>query len=130
MVFAFFSCTENSDINQVEKRKILLNFDQNKSNLRHEGFLYKENGILRLESDDMELVKAKNIETGEESLMIILKENKNNSRGSISRGYFYNGGDCFIYGTWYHGDNGVSLFVPADAATQYLLNSCGWSNVA
>jgi hypothetical protein len=43
---------------------------------------------------------------------------------------FYNGGDCWIAGTWYHGDNGVDLFVPGSAATQYLMNICGWGNVA
>jgi hypothetical protein len=48
----------------------------------------------------------------------------------IEFGYFYNGGDFWIAATWYHGDNGQSLFVPGSAATQYLNNICGWSNVA
>lgn len=50
--------------------------------------------------------------------------------GSIKEGYWYDGGDCFVYGTIITGDDGTQLFVPADTATQYLMNVCGWSNVA
>lgn len=45
-------------------------------------------------------------------------------------GYWYDGYDCFVFGTIITDDNCVQLFIPADAATQYLLNDCGWSNVA
>lgn len=30
-------------------------------------------------------------------------------------------GTCMTYGTWYHGDNGVSLFVEADQATLFTM---------
>ncbi|WP_026712787.1 hypothetical protein [Flavobacterium daejeonense] len=45
-------------------------------------------------------------------------------------GYFYDGKDCWIAGTWVTGDNGERLFIPGSAATQYLNNICGWGNVA
>lgn len=61
------------------------------------------------------------------------KEMKNIIAGSggwgISSGYFYDGRDCWIYGTWHYGNSGNDLFVPASALSQVTHNVCGWSNV-
>jgi hypothetical protein len=44
---------------------------------------------------------------------------------------WYDGGDCATYGTIYTDDvSGVSVFQPASAETQFLMNVCGLSNVA
>lgn len=99
-----------------------------------EGTIIQNGTTLSLISDELEMSRTVNQETGLESYIIHKKEtnNENQKPGgpSIEFGYFYNGGDCWIAGTWYHGDNGVDLFVLGSAATQYLMNICGWGNVA
>jgi hypothetical protein len=94
---------------------------------------------MTLISDDLEISITINQETALESYIIHRKytdeENAQLRTGGPSRpriefGYFYDGNDCWIAGTWIHGDNGVSHFIPGSAATQYLNNICGWSNVA
>lgn len=99
-----------------------------------EGTIIRNGGIMSLISEELEMSRTINQETGLESYIIHKKEeNEENNRPggpSIKFGYFYDGGDCWIAGTWYHGDNGESLFVPGSAATQILNNICGWGNVA
>ena len=49
----------------------------------------------------------------------------------ITRGLYYSGGDCAIWGTIIHDDaSGATVFQPASAATHSLMNVCGLSNVA
>lgn len=38
----------------------------------------------------------------------------------IYRGYYGFDGNCFVYGTLIEGDNGVSIFVPADTTTRLM----------
>lgn len=101
-----------------------------------EGTIVVNDEQMTLISDELEMSRTINQETGLESYIIHRKStNSDNAQlrldgPRIEFGYFYNGGDCWIAGTWYHGDNGESLFVPGSATTQYLNNICGWSNVA
>jgi hypothetical protein len=98
---------------------------------------------LIVDEENLNVSEAINKETGVKSFVItekkknkiilkslLLSTNDDEEKGSIKNGYWYNGDDCFIYGTIYTGDDGTQLFVPADVTTQYLMNSCGWSNVA
>lgn len=101
-----------------------------------EGTIIVNGEELSLISEELEMTRAINQETGQESYIIhrksISKGNDHQRTGGprIEFGYFYDGYDCWIAGTWYHGDNGQSIFVPGSASTQYLNNICGWSNVA
>ena len=91
-----------------------------------------------MESDELEVIEVMNSGTNQVPQAIVEKtynKNKNSystrigCEGSIKRGYWYDGYDCFVFGTIITDDNCVQLFIPADAATQYLLTDCGWSNV-
>jgi hypothetical protein len=139
-----FSCDNETEV-QPTSHKLQFKFYE-KTNLSNrnykeevfvlEGIILKNREKLSIISEDLEMSRTINQETGLESYIIHRKYmNSDNSqlhRGGprIVFGYFYNGGDCWIAGTWYHGDNGQSLFVPGSSATQYLNNICGWSNVA
>lgn len=101
-----------------------------------EGTVIVNGEQMTLISDELEMSRTINQETGQESYIIHRKstneENYQQRPGGprVEFGYFYDGYDCWIAGTWYHDDNGQSLFVPGSASTQYLNNICGWSNVA
>jgi hypothetical protein len=61
------------------------------------------------------------------------KKTQSSTTGKVTatRGLWYDGGDCATYGTIYTDDvSGVSVFQPASAETQFLMNVCGLSNVA
>lgn len=138
MIFSV-SCETETIIESTEsthKLKFNFNEDSNKSNNQDfllEGTIIKNGSKLTLVSEELEMTKTINQETGLESYIIYKKETNSLKSGGGPRivpGYFYDGNDCWIRGTWYHGDNGQSLFIPGSAATQYLNNICGWSNVA
>ena len=101
-----------------------------------EGTIVVHGEHLSLISDELEMSRTINQETGQESYIIHRKyENDENTQHRTGRPrfefrYWYTGNDCWIAGTWVHGDNGVSTFIPGSAATQALNNICGWSNVA
>lgn len=95
---------------------------------------------LVIESEYLKVIEFINSETNEMSYFIVEKQDmnkntNNNSRidgctASIEKGYWYDGYDCFVYGTIVTDDNCNRAFIPSSAATQFLLNECGWSNVA
>lgn len=119
--FKFYSTPESSSKNNEEF--FLL-----------EGTILRNGAIMSLISDELEMSRTVNQENGVESYIIhkkqITGENFRPGGPRSEFGYFYNGSDCWIAGTWWHGDNGVDLFVPGSAATQDLMNICGWGNVA
>ncbi|TXD80807.1 hypothetical protein ESY86_19925 [Subsaximicrobium wynnwilliamsii] len=146
-----FSCEKGSLEEQTSSYDLNFNFESqnsktdSKSKSQVEQFnatIITDGDDIDIISDSLEISRAVNSETGKESYVIHLKNNSEQNTtaktggpvrelfDNVESGYFYDGNDCWIYGTWYHGDNGESLFVPAGAATQYLNNVCGWSNVA
>lgn len=57
--------------------------------------------------------------------------NRITSRNSIGKpGWIFNGDDCFVYGYFTDHGDGTATFNSADAATQSLMNVCGYRNVA
>ena len=139
----FIVSCEKDQINEISTHNVSFKFnksenlnDKNNKNqfLEFEVQIIRNGSKLELISDELEMSKAINQETGEESYVIHQKSSDSSSLREVNpkivAGYFYDGNDCWIYGTWYHGDNGQSLFVPASAQTQYVMNICGWSNVA
>ena len=96
---------------------------------------------LKIESEELEVIKVKHSETNKMSYAIVEKVTfKNKSKkyskvekdceSNILKGYWYDGSDCFVYGTIITDDNCVKLFIPADTATQIVMNECGWSDMA
>jgi hypothetical protein len=86
----------------------------------------KENGIMSY----IITKKSKKIKTNLKSLKFAAKVNTENDGWSIESGFWYDGHDCFLYGTIYTDNNGVRLFVRSpNLATRYLMDSCGWSNM-
>lgn len=147
------SCSKENNINVV--KVIQLKFKNNineksEKNSKNSGFstydvTLNSSGQLSVNDDELTISEAINKDTGTKSYVITKKEsssvtlkslqlksstNPQIGGGGFVRGYWYDGNDCFIYGTIYTGDDGTLLFVPADAATQSLMNNCGWSNVA
>ena len=142
--FFIISCENETNVEPTShklKFKFYENSDAAARNSEDEPFELEATVIVNGEqmsliSDDLEMSRTINQETGQESNIIHRKytndENaqQRTGRPRIEFGYWYTGNDCWIAGTWYHGDNGQSLFVPGSAATQALNNICGWSNVA
>ncbi|MCL9810107.1 hypothetical protein [Flavobacterium luminosum] len=82
-------------------------------------------------SSRFQKIDAINQETNEKGIFYFEKIQSSNSKITSTRGLWYSGGDCAIYGTIYTDDvSGDSFFIPASAATQLLMNVCGLSNVA
>jgi len=53
------------------------------------------------------------------------------ARNQIGKpGWIFNGDDCFVYGYFTDHGDGTATFNSADAATQSLMNVCGYRNVA
>jgi hypothetical protein len=143
-ILIIMSCENETNVNPTSyqlKFKFYETPNVNSRNSEEEPFELKGtilvNGEeLSLISDELEMTRAINQETGQESYVIHRKSNSDENFHQrtggprIEFGYFYDGYDCWIAGTWYHGDNGQSIFVPGSASTQYLNNICGWSNVA
>jgi hypothetical protein len=145
VVISFIACENESNIESTS-HKMKFKFEQNSNNSKDrdnniitlEGTVIDDNGTLSLLSDELEMSRAVNQETGEESYIIFVKIDPAQelaSKGSpathtVTPGYFYSGGDCWTYGSWITGDNGVSIFIAGSAVNQYLNNVCGWSNVA
>jgi hypothetical protein len=139
-----FTCDNENDVQPTSNKlqfKFYENPDLSSRNSEEEVFVLEDtilkNGEeLSIISEDLEMSRTINLETGLESYIIYRKTTNSEDAQfrpgapRIEFGYFYNGGDFWIAGNWYHGDNGQSLFVPGSAATKYLNNICGWSNVA
>lgn len=93
---------------------------------------------LKIQSEDLVVKEAVNQETEQAGFVITLKASLKPTHsakiggpvGSIERGYWYDGYDCFVYGTIITANDGSQAFIPADVATQYLMNECGYANVA
>jgi hypothetical protein len=69
--------------------------------------------------------------TKEKGEFFFLQSGSDYSKIIITRGLYYSGGDCAIWGTIIHDDvSGATIFQPSSAATQSLMNVCGLSNVA
>jgi hypothetical protein len=92
--------------------------------------------ISNITNENLKIIKARiqgddNVYSG-----IILKEysipqDDITTRWITYRGYFFDGHDCFIYGSYYvNEENGDIYFQPAGAATQSLMNQCGYGNMA
>jgi hypothetical protein len=118
------SCTKEN-INTVEakqqERVVPFALDDNKTALISV-ILRVEDGLPKFISDDLEEIQCIDERTGKKSYGFFLKKERtsDNSKlltrstggsgiGGISRGYFFTG-DCFEYGTFYEGDNGMNLF--------------------
>jgi hypothetical protein len=90
----------------------------------------KENPSI-LNSAKFQKINAINNETKEKGIFYFKKTQSSTGKVTATRGLWYSGGDCATYGTIYTDDvSGDSIFVPASAATQLLMNVCGLSNVA
>ncbi len=84
-----------------------------------------------LNSVKFQKIKAVNKKTNKNGIFYFQKKKSTTSKVTETRGLQYSGGDCAIWGSIYTDDvSGVSVFVPASAATQLLMNVCGLSNVA
>lgn len=139
----FVSCEKETNVETTTHKlqfKFYENPDSSNRNSENEIFIFegtiiKKGANLSLISDELEMSRTVNQETGLESYIVHRKSTniENNQQRivgpRIEFGYFWGGHDCWIAGTWVHGDNGESTFIPGSAATQYLMNICGWSNV-
>jgi len=95
---------------------------------------------LVIESEYLEVIEFMNSETNEMAYVIVEKQNDQKNlnlygridgcTASIEKGYWYDGYDCFIYGTIVTDSNCNRAFIPSSVATQVLMNECGWSDVA
>jgi hypothetical protein len=76
-------------------------------------------------------INLKNGVTKTKGIFFFEKSSGENSKIIITRGLYYSGGDCATWGTIIHDDvSGATVFQPASAATQLLMNVCGLSKVA
>lgn len=90
----------------------------------------KENPSI-LNSVKFQKINAINKETNKKGIFYFEKTQSSTGKVTATRGLWYIGGDCATYGTIYTDDvSGDSIFVPASAGTQFLMNVCGLSNVA
>ena len=91
----------------------------------------KENPSI-LNSVKFKKINAINKETNKKGIFYFKKiQSSTTGKVTSTRGLWYSGGDCATYGTIYTDDvSGDTIFVPASAATQLLMNVCGLSNVA
>jgi hypothetical protein len=91
----------------------------------------KENPSI-LNSVKFQKINAINKETNKKGIFYFKKtQSSTTGKITVTRGLWYSGGDCATYGTIYTDDvTGVSVFEPASAGTQFLMNVCGLSNVA
>ncbi|RBN49051.1 hypothetical protein [Flavobacterium psychrolimnae] len=84
-----------------------------------------------LNSDKYQKIDAINKEINKKGIFYFEKQQSSTYKVTSTRGLWYSGGDCATYGTIYTDDvSGDTIFVPASAATQLLMNVCGLSNVA
>lgn len=84
-----------------------------------------------LNSDKYQKIDAINKEINKKGSFYFEKQQSSTYKVTSTRGLWYSGGDCATYGTIYTDDvSGDTIFVPASAATQLLMNVCGLSNVA
>ncbi|MEH0153440.1 hypothetical protein V6R21_04860 [Limibacter armeniacum] len=142
-MLSVLSCTEEVE---VKKDKVVhLKFetvsDSNnaRSTSEYEEFSAKVLSLspLEIESEELEVIEVVHSETLK-VIRVVVKKNSEGANSSmrvsctpgIRMGHFYDGNDCWVYGTIATGDDCETLFAPADYATQYVMNVCGWSNVA
>lgn len=133
-IIILFSCSEDAPIKEG-KVLVKLKFakEGNTENGRSSGEdfieieaeLIFENSKWILKSENLVEIESFNSETGEVTYgyEYIGNASSNSSgrvMGGIYRGYYGFDGECFIYGTLYEGDNGQSIFVPADLTTQLM----------
>ena len=119
---------------QIETNKIInieFGFNDlfNKNTIDFFNINYNFENPLLSQSEDLTVVEVINKDTGLNSFIIIKKEVENNKKFSVKPGYWYDGDDCFIYGTIVTGDNGGEIFIAADLATQSTMNVCGYRYV-
>lgn len=88
--------------------------------------IIKQNPSL-LNSSKYLKINALNEITKKTGIFYYEKKQSTTYKVSEKRGLWYSGGDCAIYTD---DVSGVSIFVPADSATQFLMNVCGLSNLA
>jgi hypothetical protein len=136
-VFIFIiltSCNKGNPILNNEEssvsRKLTLKIDEN---FRVEANIFSIEPLVFV-SNDLKVVKAIHSKTGKEVECLVIINNKSSNISAKlwwEQGWvFDNGSNCWVYGTIYHWSDGSITFLEADAATQYLLNECGWDNVA
>jgi hypothetical protein len=86
---------------------------------------------IKFKSDSFTATEVKNACTQKNGYIYTLNDPKKILGIKITRGLWYDGGDCATWGTIITDTtSGVSVFIPADAATQFLMNVCGLSNIA
>lgn len=140
------SCSQDEEQNELQNRILELKFED--TNLKSKQInIFKTYSVeiisfspLVIESDELEVIEITSSETGKLSYAIVKKNTKEKNAlsktnaggcvGSIEKGYWYDGYDCFIWGTIVTGSDCTQMFFPSDPTTQYIMNNCGWSNVA
>lgn len=127
--FIFFTnCSKESyKPEETIVKTIELNF--NNGSIKEK--LYLEKGIWVSKSKTLIKKEYKDSQTGQISYGFALEDkigyrasSKKSQAFSIERGLFGWNGTCFLWGTLITGDNGESIFIPADYETQKLLNVC------
>ncbi|RIV70495.1 hypothetical protein [Flagellimonas aequoris] len=141
------SCSPEDETNLQKNMSISLKFESLDTNLKSTNSVktYSLKIIslspLVIESNELEVIEVTNALTGNVSSVIVERKVQKSKTGplsnkeqgctsSISNGYWYDGNDCFMYGTIVTDNNCNQLFIPADETTQILMNDCGWSDVA
>ncbi|WP_418501398.1 hypothetical protein [Flagellimonas sp.] len=147
ILFLMISCYNEEEHIQLKSKTVTLEFEiineKGKGSNINKTYLVEIISIspLIIESDELEVIEVVNSVTGKISYAIIEKERNKKAYKSTSKiepgcisgiqnGYWYDGDDCFVYGTIVTDDNCNKLFIPSSPATQNLMNDCGWSNVA
>ncbi|NJK94741.1 MAG: hypothetical protein HC831_30755 [Chloroflexia bacterium] len=144
------SCSRNENFVELKIQELKFTKSSDLKSTKESDFLIyivkiNQTGKLFVDENYLTLSEAVNKETGEKSFVITEKEKQSTTlkslqlpaksesemiHESIKSGYWFDGYDCFIYGTIITDDDGDQLFIPADLATQYLMNSCGWRYLA
>lgn len=101
-----------------------------------DAILQNVNGKWELKSDKLTEIEVINSVTGEKTYGYVYNEKKRSLKAAvipqepggdewgIFTGLYGFNGLCFIWGTLIVGQNGESIFIPADYTTQLLLNVC------
>lgn len=113
-LIAFASCSKQADLENNKQRASASTQVADDGSIIVTAKIISTNP-LKLESDSILEKAAVNKETGEITYGYVYKYGVNDPNAKLpspmDRGYYLVGA-CFRYGTMYHGDNGVDLFVP------------------
>ena len=135
--FVFYSCEKDDSQEKELNSVVVLNFDsQDNKPQKIKAYLKYTNNALKIVSDDLVEIKAKDKSTKEEVSVFVLKDSNKNKKKidsskrlplamslyassedggcdwGIRRGYGYYGG-CFVWGTIITGNNCERYFSPS-----------------